>query len=146
MFKFRFFSLVVISMMLIVGLAASSVLAKPGSVKVDSDDDCIADKEDNEITTDDIWVWMNINTSSPQGCTDAGCTKCIDLIQHSDGTTACTGSLVFADDGCDNRPDYLIAYLNDLCGVLDPDLYTLLVHSTNNCNSKLLGADSFSVE
>src|SRR3989304_8453453 len=97
MFKFRFFSLVVISMMLVVGLAASSVLAKPNSVKVDSDDICNPDREDNEITGTDIWVWLNIN--STQGCSSGGCTLCYELIRHSDGGVECSSDLVFVDDG-----------------------------------------------
>ena len=144
MFKFRFFGLVVISMMLIFGLSAGSALAKPNSVKVDSDPDCDPDREDNEITTDNIWVWLNIN--SALGCPNSGCTRCIELIEHNGGTVVCSGGLVFADDGCASRPEYLRAFLNDLCGVLANDLYTLLVHTSSSCASKLLGADSFSVD
>ena len=53
MFKFRCFSLVVIALMLILGLSASSALSKPNSVKVDSDDLCQKDREDNEIASCD---------------------------------------------------------------------------------------------
>src|SRR3990172_5081088 len=102
MFKFRFFSLVVISMMLIFGLSASSVLAKPTSIKVDSDNDCegekSADKEDNQICNiSEIYVWLSGNTNSPQfsDCADGTCTLCYELIRHSDGGVECDGDLVF---------------------------------------------------
>src|SRR3990172_5195397 len=75
MFKFRFFSLVVISMMLIFGLSASSVLAKPGGVKVDDDKDCTdPDREENfnpdidsGVTIDEDLceanLWVNLSTN-----------------------------------------------------------------------------------
>jgi len=148
MFKFRFFSLVVISMMLIVGLAASSVLAKPSGIKVDSDESCNADREDNEIcNTSGIWVWLNINTNSPlSDCKDGACTLCFELIRHSDGGTECSDGLDFAADQCpDRRPTYLIVDLIDECGGLPDDLYTLIVDDCGN-PAKTIGADSFSVE
>ena len=148
MFKFRFFGLVVISMMLIVGLSAGSVFAKPNSIKVDSDGVCAdADKEDNEICNiNEIFVWLNINTNSPlSDCNDGACTLCFELIRHSDGGTECSDGLEFAPDTCSGRPDYLIVDLIAECGGLPDDLYTLIVDDCGN-PAKTIGADSFSVE
>ena len=153
MFKFRFFSLVVISMMLIVGLSAGSVFAKPNSIKVDSDGVCAdADKEDNEICNiNEIFVWLNINTNSPQAqavdCADGACTLCYELIRHSDGGTECDDGLDFAG-ACGGRPNYLKVDLDADClgdgGDLANDLYTLIVF---NCGTgKAIGADTFSIE
>ena len=82
MFKFRFFSLVVISMMLILGLSAGSVLAKTGGVKVDDDQNCNSpDKEDNTITASPFYIWLNLsnkNASNPG-------TVCVEFDNHDTG-------------------------------------------------------------
>ena len=152
MFKFRFLSLVVITMMLILGLSASSVLAKPSGIKVDSDQSCNSDREDNQIcNTSGIWVWLNINTNSPQAqavdCADGACTLCYELIRHSDGGTECGDGLDFAG-ACGGRPNYLKVDFDADCvgegGDLADDLYTLIVF---NCGTgKAIGADTFSIE
>jgi len=71
MFKFRFFSLVVISMMLIVGLSASSVLAKPGGVKVDEDAECDDSDRETNYNPDGCdgtaFLWLSIASGIDTG-------------------------------------------------------------------------------
>jgi aminopeptidase N len=61
MFKFRFFSLVVISMMLILGFVATPLLADSGGIKVDDDSVCAdVDRETNLLSNSaTAYVWLN---------------------------------------------------------------------------------------
>ena len=66
MFKFRFFSLVVISMMLILGLSAVPVFADSGGIKVDDDNNCFEpNKQANFLCAGGACatLWLN----APQG-------------------------------------------------------------------------------
>ena len=72
MFKFRFLSLVVISMMLILGFVATPLLADSGGIKVDDDLVCSdVDRETNFLASGvTAYVWLN-NPPVAYGATPA---------------------------------------------------------------------------
>jgi len=136
MFKFRFFSLVIISMMLILGLSAGSVLAKTGSVKVDSDNLCDPDREDHTITTNTLYIWLNLsnkNASNPG-------TVCARFVNHDTGDEVDI-QVTFEPVCVSGNPRFFLATV-DISALADGSI-TMIVYDDNTCDGNSIGGDTF---
>ena len=147
MFKFRFFSLVVISMMLIVGLAASSVLAKTGGVKVDADGTCDQDREDRTISGNTLCIWLNLSNKNAPNPSPV----CLEFVNHDTQpqTVSTLNGVNFANPNCtDTNAAYLKVCIDITDEAVFPDGdYTMQVFDNDDCvNGPNISGDTFELQ
>lgn len=115
------------------GIVNSNGLQKgTGGVKIDTDIDCDANREDNAPCTSGLVIWLN--TSPDKIC---GSGYSFTVVDNGKNVIA-SGSPSF-NTSCD--PNYRWANISSGIGLVRDETYTLIL--TNNCTGHTVGKDSF---
>jgi hypothetical protein len=144
--KFHFFSLVVISMMLVLGWSAGSALAKTGGVKVDADGTCDQDREENDISGDQLCIWLNLSSKNAENPSPV----CVEFFNHDTDTETTVPDVEFDLSGCtDTSATYYLVCLDigppPPASALDlaDGAYSIKVFENNDCEGNSIGGDTF---